>query len=217
MAEDWINVHTHKPGPGISVADPCLGRIELPEEGTVYYSLGIHPLYIDEDAERRLAEIQEAAAEKKIVAVGEAGLDRNSPVVMEEQMELFQRQAEIAAHYGLPLIIHGVRAIPEIIAVSNRCRTCQNWIMHGFNNRREILEDLLHHNFYISAGRQVMNKESPIYQLLPEIPEDRLFIETDNSVFTIEEIYNVVAERREVTLEELQRIVRVNFERVFDI
>lgn len=215
MAAEWINVHTHKPGLGISVADPCLGEIKLPEEGTVYYSLGIHPLYIKGDVEKQLAEVRKAASERKIVAVGEAGLDRNSPVGMEKQMELFERQAEIAAQYNLPLIIHGVRAIPEIITVYNRCRIGQNWIIHGFNNRREILQDLLRHGFYISAGRQVMNKESHVYRLLPEIPAERLFIETDNSDFTIEEIYAEVAGRRKISLEELQQAVKMNFQRLF--
>lgn len=66
-------------------------------------------------------------------------------------------------------------------------------VMHGFNNRREILMDLLRHGFYISAGRHVMNEESQVYRVLPEIPADRLLIETDNSDFTIGEVYGQVA------------------------
>lgn len=217
MIGDWINIHTHKPGQGISIADPCLGAIQLPAEGVVYYSSGIHPLYINDGGKEKLTEIEQAAAAGRIVAIGEAGLDRNSPVGMEIQMELFRRQAEIAARNNLPLIVHGVRAIPEIITVYNKCRAGQNWIMHGFNNRKEVLQDLLCHNFYISAGRHVMNRESKIYQLLPEIPEDRLFIETDNSDFSIQEIYQRVAERREIAVEKLQQVVRSNFERLFQI
>ena len=45
--------------------------------------------------------------------------------------------------------------------------------------------DLLRHGFYISAGRHAMNEESQVYRVLPEIPADRLLIETDNSDFTI--------------------------------
>lgn len=214
--EGWINIHTHRPGKGINIVDPCLGGVVLPVDGEVYYSMGIHPLYIDELAEERLGEIERAAADGEIVAVGEAGLDRNSPVAMSVQQDLFGRQAMIAARYDLPLIIHGVRAIPELITVYKKCGSCRKWIIHGFNNRKEILQDLLRHGFYISVGRQVMNEESQVYRLLPEIPADRLFIETDNSDFTIEEIYRKVAARRGVSVEELQGTVRTNFRVIFD-
>lgn len=215
MSQEWINVHTHKPGAGINIVDPCLGKIVLPENGKVYFSMGIHPLYIDATAEEKLQEIGQAAATGKIVAIGECGLDRNSPVPMKVQQDLFERQAELAARYDLPLIIHGVRAIPELITVCKKCQSHCKWIMHGFNNRREILQDLLRHEFYISAGRYVMNEASHIYRLLPEIPPDRLFIETDNSDFAIEEIYTRVARRRDVRVEELRKIVGRNYRRLF--
>ena len=217
MMGDWIDVHTHKPGQGISVVDSCLGTPSFPGNGRVYHSLGIHPMYVNEDTENRLEAIRKSAAEKKIVAVGESGVDRNVPVAMEVQMAVFQRQAEIASAFGLPLIVHGVRAISEIIAVYNRCRAPRNWIIHGFNNRKEVLADLLRHDFYISAGRQVMNRESNIYRLLTEIPDERLFIETDNSDFAIEEVYRAVAERKNVPIEKLQHMVKLNFERVFHL
>ncbi|MDE5610529.1 MAG: TatD family hydrolase, partial [Odoribacter sp.] len=174
-------------------------------------------LFADGEAESRLATIRQEAKEGRIVAVGECGVDRNAPVAMDWQMDLFQRQAEIAAEYGLPLIVHGVRAIPEIIGVHNRCRASGKWVLHGFNNRQEILTDVLQHGFYISAGRHVLNAESNIYRLLPEIPDDRLFLETDNSDMAIEDIYRAVAERKGVSVEELQRMVRANFERVFPV
>lgn len=77
------------------------------------------------------------------------------------------------------------------------------------------MQELLRHGFYISAGRHVMNEESHIYRLLPEIPADRLFIETDNSDYTIGEVYRKVAERRGVSVEGLRQIIRTNFEEVF--
>lgn len=212
---DWINIHTHRPGNGLNIADPCLGEMQVPEGGQVYYSRGIHPLHVDETSGLRLEEIEEAAKKGRIVAIGEAGVDRNAPADLEVQMNWFQRQAEVAERYGLPLIIHGVRAVPEIIRVFNRCRSPRKWIMHGFNNRRELLADLLKHGFYISAGRQVMNTESHIYRLLPEIPADRLFVETDDSEFRIEEIYRMVAERRKIGVRQLQEMTEANFRKIF--
>ena len=152
VPQDWINAHAHRPGEGVNIVDPCLGNVIMPGQGAVYFSLGIHPMYIDDRVEERLQKIELAAAEGKIVAVGEAGVDRNALAPVEVQLKLFERQAEIAGQYGLPLIVHGVRAIPELITAYKKCRSHQKWIMHGFNNRREILMDLLRHGFYISAG-----------------------------------------------------------------
>lgn len=217
MGVNWINIHTHRPGAGINIVDPCLGEVEQPTDGVVYFSEGIHPMYIGEGTGKRLAEIEQDAATGKIVAIGEAGADRNSPVPIDEQLMWFERQAMIAGHYDLPLIIHGVRAVPELITVYKKCRSCRKWIMHGFNNRQEILQELLRHGFYISAGRHVMNEESHIYRLLPEIPANRLFLETDNSDYSIEEVYRKVAERRGIAVEELQRTVQTNFEELFSL
>ena len=62
-----------------------------------------------------------------------------------------------------------------------------------------------------------MNRESPVYRLLPEVPRERLLLETDNSDYTIEEIYRQVAECRNERAEELQQYVQLNFERLFRI
>lgn len=217
MVLDWVNIHTHRPGKGINIVDPCLGDIYMPEVGRIYFSEGIHPLYIGGDAEARLAEIEWAAAERRIVAVGEAGLDRNSPTPLPVQKEWFTRQAEIAGRYGLPLIIHCVRAFPELISVYNRCSCPDKWIIHGFNNRDEILYDLLRHGFYISAGRHAMNEESNIFRLLPEIPVERLLVETDDSAFSIDEVYRKIADRRGEKPEELKRSIYDNFKRLFPV
>lgn len=214
--ENWINIHTHRPGRGMNIVDPCLGEVVLPEEGVVYYSAGVHPLLAGEDAEGWLVEVERLAREGRIVAVGEAGMDRNAAAPMERQTAWFERQVRVAAEYDLPVIIHGVRVIPELIAVAKRCMgRGDRWLIHGFNNRREGLQELLRHGFYISVGRQVMNRESHAYHLLPEIPLERLFLETDNSDYTIEEIYEQASERLGIGTEALQRTVADNFKRVF--
>ncbi len=196
--------------------DPCLGEVVLPEEGVVYYSAGVHPLLAGEDAEERLAEVERLVREGRIVAVGEVGMDRNAAAPMERQVAWFEVQVRWAAEYGLPVIVHGVRVVSELVAVAKRYMgKGDRWIVHGFNNRREVLQELLRHGFYISVGRQLMNRESHAYRLLPEIPAERLFLETDNSEYAIEEVYGQAAERLEIGTETLQRMVEDNFKRVF--
>lgn len=217
MEADFINIHTHRPGRGTSIFDPCLGEAVLSGGGKVYYSLGIHPMFIGAETGNRFQQIVKAAKEGSIVAIGETGLDRNAPCSLAIQKAWFIQQVQVAAAYQLPLIIHGVRAIPEIIAVRKKYPTDAAWIMHGFNNRREVLLDLLRHDFYISAGRHVFNEHSPLYGLLPDIPIERLFIETDHSEWEIGQVYQKVAERRKLEIEVLKQKIAENFQRVFRV
>lgn len=213
--ENWIDIHTHCPGKGVAVADPCTGALPAAAEGRVFYSRGIHPLFIDDGVEGALEQVEREAAAGEIVAVGEAGLDRNGEAPLEVQTGIFERQVGIAARYGLPLVVHVVRAVPELIALRKKYPAFGKWIVHGFNSRREILHDLLRHGFYISVGAKALVEGTNVCRLLPEIPDDRLFLETDEGDVPIEEVYAAVALRRQVPVEELQRMVAVNFERLF--
>lgn len=213
---DWVNVHTHSPGAGINIVDLFPGTGVIPGKGIVYHSMGIHPLFIGEDAGIRLDEVRKKAACGEIVAIGEAGLDRNAVTPLQQQMELFKNQAGIAAFYHLPLIIHCVRAYPELISLYRELHPVQGWIVHGFNNREEILNEVIKHGFYVSAGKQMMNEYSNLFRLVPSIPIDRLLIETDDSDFPVEDIYNKVAERRGMELQELKERVFDNFNKLFN-
>ncbi len=61
----------------------------------------------------------------------------------------------------------------------------------------------------------MMTERSDIYRLLPEIPREQLFIETDDSDYAIEEIYRAVANRRGEDIEEVKQYVFDNFCNVF--
>ena len=213
--ETWIDIHTHCPGRGISVADKCLGKVAQPEGGQVFYSRGIHPLFIGDGVERALEQVEREAAAGEIVAVGEAGLDRNAPASLPVQQALFEAQLQMACRYDLPLVIHVVRAVPELVASCKKCPSFGKGIIHGFNNRREILYDLLRHGFYVSVGAKVLDARSHASVLLPEIPAERLFLETDNAAIPIEEIYQAAALRKQVAVSELQCLIEANFRKLF--
>lgn len=206
----YVNVHTHMRGEGICVRNISGGEEREPGE---LCSWGIHPLFVEDGV--NMKQLREAASVGKIVAVGEAGFDRNAVTAMEVQRKLFEEEAKISEEYGLPLIIHCVRAFPELLAVYKKIQPSQAWIIHGYNNNEEIFAQLLRHGFYISAGKKLFVCQSNIRRVLPLIPSERLFLETDDSELSIERVYREAAELRGVSLEELCRQVYGNFKRVF--
>lgn len=206
----YVDVHTHKRGKDIYLLDISDGR--LAEEGELC-SAGIQPMFIG--TSEPVKRIEEWAERKRIVAVGEAGFDRNSETGIAAQTELFEEEVRISETYKLPLIIHCVKAFPELLAVYKKMRPRQAWIIHGYNNNRQILDELLKHGLYISAGKKVFVETSNIRQLLPFIPLEQLFIETDDSDYTIEEVYAKVADLLRIPLDMLIRCMYRNWLSVF--
>lgn len=204
-----INIHTHKRGNGIYILDISDGR---KKENKELCSRGIHPLFV---SSVKLEEIEQAAATNGIVAIGEAGLDRNSTVSLEEQLRLFCAEIEISEKYGLPLIIHCVKAYPELISLYRAKKPTQSWIIHGYNNNKEILTELLKHGFYISGGKNLMNPVSNISRLIPDIPLAQLFLETDDSDYTLEMIYTQAAKKIGISQKELENQLYCNFTNLF--
>lgn len=207
----YIDVHTHSRGKGgIYILDISDGK----EAGTgERCSAGVHPLFIK--GKEQLEKVREYAEKGKLAAIGEAGFDRNSPSDISLQTVVFEEQVRISESCRLPLIIHCVRAYPELLAVYKKMRPLQAWIIHGYNNNVQILSELLKHDFYISVGKKVFAENSNIRRLLPVLPDDRIFLETDDGGSTIEEVYRTTAAIKNRPLEILQEEVWDNYKKVF--
>ena len=80
---------------------------------------------------------------------------------------------EISENRELPLILHIVRAFPEIIALKKQLSPKQPWIIHGFRGKPQLASELLRHGFYLSIGE----KYNP--EAVAVIPRDRLLLESD--------------------------------------
>lgn len=151
------DVHTHRrdaQGAVISVAPDEVRRPDL------WYSVGIHPWdtprYAGEP-ELMLAAVgavRRAAADPRVLAVGEAGLDKLRGADIGTQLQLFEAQARIAEEVRKPLIMHVVRAADEMLALHRRLRPEQPWIWHGFRGGPQQARQLVSHGIYLSLGRR---------------------------------------------------------------
>ena len=133
----------------------------------------------------------------------------------ETQKTLFLKHIELSEQYNKPLIIHCVRAYPDIISIRKETKARQPWIIHGFRANVQTAEQLLRHEIYISLGDVLFKDEEKSKRLLVTIPSERLFLETDVSERNIEEIYEKAASIIGKDIEVLSRDIFNNFEKIF--
>ena len=207
---DFFNIHTH-----VSVHPESEILSLAPEElstdnRSFYASVGIHPWTLtEENADIQWETLHESIKDKRIVAIGECGLDKLKGPSMELQTAIFKQEATLAENCSLPLIIHCVKAFNELIQLKKEISPCQPWIIHGFRGKLPLTLDCIRHGFYLSIGSRFQA------DALKAIPLDRLFIETDESEESVRSIYHRIAEVKRISLEELAEAINKNVRKVF--
>ena len=217
-ANNILDIHTHKSieaSRGRSIinyrlsADVLAGDKDGLYEG-YFYSAGIHPWELtEENAMQQFDLLRQQIVKKQFVAVGEAGLDKLTVASMELQIAMFKKQVELSEALGMPLVIHCVKAMEELLAVKKECRPGQPWIWHGFRGKPQQAEQLLQSGFYLSFGAYYPEDTMKI------VPAERLFLETDDSPVDIEELLHRAAGVRGVEVEALRGTIRKNIQNVF--
>lgn len=175
------------------------------------YSIGIHPNDIDINNVDIQVDWIRSMMFKNCFAIGECGLDSLVPIDQKTQEDVFLRQIKISNEVKKPLIIHCVRKFYEVISFRKKAE--QAMIIHGFNKKQSIAEDLLKNNFYLSFGKPVLYHLS-LQNVIKITPLDKFFLETDNEEFNIEELYQKVSEIKEISLEALNEQIIENLEKI---
>lgn len=208
---NFIDIHTHKESGDKHALNNIIANQDYTINPTKYYSIGIHPWYLDTDAiiqEQIEKMVLEIKANPKIIAIGECGLDKLINLSLDNQQTLFDKQIELSETFQKPLIIHCVKYWQEIINIHKTIKPQMPWIIHGFRGKPQLAEDLLKNNIYLSVGEH-FNKDS-----LQIIPTKKLFIETDESKLDIKNIYNKVANSLNIAIDYLQRQITENAQNI---
>ncbi len=219
---NWIDFHTHRmPGEvkGVRAIISCVAPEPVPvcPEGA-WLSYGIHPWYIKGQDVGHLVELVEKAAKKEcVLAVGEAGLDKERGPDMALQKELFVHQVDISERYKKPMIIHSVRANSEILSLKIHLKAVQPWVLHGFSGHPQEIEQMTKAGFYFSFGPKIMYPQGKAAEALKHAPAERFFLETDHTNKSIVPLYARAAEIREVTVYDIKQQVNENFHELFKL
>lgn len=216
----FLNFHTHHLLPHSNekrIYNLLIQHIDSFEKlNNSWVSVGIHPWYADAGHwEEQLQKVEESAMNENVLAIGECGLDRLIALPLDTQMSIFNAQVTLAEKLGKPVIIHCVRAFNELIQWKKQTKPTVPLIVHGFNNKPEIAQQLLVQGFYFSLGSALLNPVSNASKVIKRIPIERLFLENDDRDTPIKMVYEVAATHLEMTISDLKNQIWANFATVF--
>ncbi len=183
-------------------------------EKTPYFSIGIHPWYIKEEyINKELKIIEDKLPLQNCLALGECGLDKRIDIKLDFQIQVFEKQLELAKKYKKPLILHCVSAFQEIISIKKAMKIEEPIVIHGFSKNIQVAKSLLDNEFYLSFGKYLI-RNPELASVFKYVPEDRFFLETDTIEETIEEVYNKASIIKGKNVEGL---IEANFMKVFQL
>ena len=173
--------------------------VELAERyDYVYACVGYHPHDALKATPDRLREIEELSKHRKVVAIGEIGLDFHynfSP--REKQIEVFEQQIQLAIRRDLPIVVHTRESLPDAMEIVRRAAAdATAWgsgrlnihsrypspkgVFHCFSGDAEQAWSLLDLGFFVSYPGIVTFKNSSAAETLEKIGFDHILLETDS-------------------------------------
>ena len=179
------------------------------------YSIGIHPLFIDENRlESDFQILEQKISSPACLAIGECGLDKRSETAFETQLKVLERQLLLAEKFQKPVVIHCVLAFQELVELKNRLKITTPIIIHGFSKKEQLAKQLLNNGFYLSFGKNLL-RNPELENVFVNIPENRFFLETDMVEEGIREVYELAAKYKKISIEDLQQLITENVKTVF--
>lgn len=209
-----INIHTHKLE-GIrewAIKNLYEDFNKIPKEGV--FSMGLHPWYISPNWPREFDELAKYAKDKKVVAIGECGLDKICDVELALQHEVFTKQVELASHLKKPLIIHCVRAFEEILHILKYSKSKVPVIFHGFNKSISLAKKIIDQGHWLSFGKALQHAD--VQNTIAALPIEKIFLETDDAPISITEVYNLAASALKIERNLLSFQIQKNAATVFN-
>lgn len=202
------------------MASLSLGEILKEAAPGDYNTAGIHPWWIEDHSKEELRDAQDhlltLLKADKLWGIGETGLDRGYPEFFEEQKELFYWHLELSEKHHLPLIIHSVRSGADFLQILKEKKPHSPWLFHDFRGNENLVKDLLrlHPECYFSFGISIDNSPQ-VRELLPLIPVDKIFLETDEQKhLDIHDIHLRAAHHLDMDLEFLKAQIWHNFRKI---
>lgn len=154
---------------------------QMPSNVVVFTTVGNHPYFALETTDW----IQSLIDNKKVVAIGEIGLDYTHGVIDHaQQIKCLEQQIEIALQAGLPIVFHVREAFDDFWPVFDNFHGIRG-TLHCFTDNQQNAEKALTRGLFISLnGISTFTKEKTQQQMYQNLPLDRIVLETDAPFLT---------------------------------
>ncbi len=197
----------------------------------IFATCGISPNDVEDFSMENLEKIEEVGKNKKIVAIGEIGLDYYwNKENKEKQKDLFIKQIEIANRLNKPIVIHTRDAYIDTIEILKKHPVNKKGIFHCCPLNQELIKEGLKLGFYISFSGNITFKNAKSESAVALVPMEKMLIETDSPYLTPEPfrgkrnnpaMVKLVAERvsqiKGIPLEDVTKITYKNANEIFNI
>lgn len=198
----------------------------------VYCSVGTHPHNADEELDISTQDLIELSNHKKVVAIGEAGLDYHYDKAPRDAQETgLRRHIAAARETQLPLVIHARSADEdmETILTEEMGKGAFPAVLHCFSSGKRLAEVGIELGIYVSfSGIVTFNRSEELRDIAKGLPKDRLLVETDapylapvpkrgrrNEPSYVAHTARILGETLDLAPEEIAEITSENFFRLF--
>lgn len=195
----------------------------------LFATFGFHPDQIDEVCDTDLDHLEKLIIQnRKIVGIGEIGLDYHYPTNKEKQKELFKKQLSIAQRLDLPVVIHSRDATKDTIDILNQYHL--RGIIHCFSGSLETANTYIKMGYKLGIGGVLTFKNSKLDRVVEKLSVEHLVLETDSPYLTphpfrgernsskyIPFIVQKISEIKNTPMEEIEKITTNNCYELFDL
>jgi len=169
--------------------DSSARALELAENfPTIWAAVGVHPCEVDEASEDVVEHLRKLAANSRVVAIGEIGLDYHHlpenpaavPANKERQALLFRRQLELAVELGLNAVIHQRDSWEDTLAILGEFTGKVRGVFHCFGGTLEQAHEVIALGHLVSfTGIVTFKNARQVQKTAQDIAADQFMVETD--------------------------------------
>ena len=199
----------------------------------IYAAVGVHPDSTADMTEEDIETLRSLAQEKKVVAIGEIGLDYywdNSP--REVQKKWFERQLALAREVDLPVIIHSREAAKDTMDIMREAAKAGNTgVIHCYSYAAPMAKEYVSMGFFIGIGGVLTFKNARVIkEVASEIPLSSIVLETDspylapvpyrgkrNNSMYLKEVVKQLAQIKQVSEETVITTTLANAKRLYRV